>query len=83
LIYNLKKIVNEQGKRILQEIPFNPPIHAFYENNALNSSIRYSLISPDFDEDIFHIDQLTGRIFLDKEIDADLLPSNIFLIKVN
>lgn len=70
------------GKRILQEIPFNPPIHAFYENNALNSSIRYSLISPDFDEDIFHIDQLTGRIFLDKEIDADLLPSNIFLIKI-
>lgn len=71
-----------QGKQILQEIPFNPPIHAFYENNALNSSIRYALTS-DFDDDIFNVDQLTGKIYLDKEIDADSLPSNIFLLKVN
>lgn len=83
LIFLQNKTVNTQGKRILQEIPFNPPIHAFYDNNALNASIRYSLTSPDFDDDVFHIDHLSGRVFLDKEIDADLLPSNIFLLKVN
>lgn len=41
------------------------------------------MTSPDFDDDAFHIDQLSGRVFLDKEIDADLLPSNMFLLKVN
>lgn len=70
-----------QGKQIIQEIPFNPPIHAFYENNALNASIRYSLMS-EFDDDVFHIDPIFGRMYLDKEIDADSLPSNIFLFKV-
>lgn len=73
--------MNAQGKRIVQEIPFNPPIHAYYENNALNATIRYSLTS-DFDDDIFHVDPMTGRIYLDKEIDVDTLPSNIFLLKV-
>ncbi|XP_050427900.1 cadherin-89D [Adelges cooleyi] len=69
------------GKRIIQEILFNPPINAYYGNNALNSTIRYALAS-DFDEDIFHIDHMTGKIYLNKEIDADLLPSNIFLLKI-
>jgi hypothetical protein len=71
-----------QGKKILQEIPFNPPIRAFYENNTLNASIRYSLTSLDFDDDVFHVDQISAKIYLNKEIDADLLPSNIFLLKV-
>lgn len=75
-----KKIL--QGRRILQEIPFIPPIYAFYDNNALNASIRYTLMS-EYDDDVFHMDQLSGKIYLDKEIDADLLPSNIFLLKVN
>lgn len=65
----------------MQEVPFNPPIHAFYENNALNASIQYSLMS-EFDDDVFHIDPISGRMYLDKEIDADSLPSNIFLFKV-
>lgn len=37
----------------------------------------------DDDDDVFHIDQVSGRIYLDKEIDSDSLPSNIFLLKVN
>lgn len=37
----------------------------------------------EFDDDVFHVDHISGRIYLDKEIDADSLPSNIFLLRVN
>jgi len=37
----------------------------------------------EFDDDVFHVDHISGKIYLDKEIDADLLPSNIFLLRVN
>ncbi|XP_050532304.1 cadherin-89D isoform X2 [Daktulosphaira vitifoliae] len=69
------------GKRIIQEILFNPSIQAYYGNHALISTVRYALVS-DFDDDIFHIDPMSGKIYLNKEIDADLLPSNIFLLKI-
>lgn len=48
----------------------------------LNASIRYTLMS-DFDEGVFHVDHLSGKIYLDKEIDADSLPSNIYLLRVS
>lgn len=37
----------------------------------------------EFDDDVFHMDPISGKIFLDKEVDADSLPSNIFLLRVS
>ncbi|CAH0381923.1 unnamed protein product [Bemisia tabaci] len=69
------------GRRIHQEIKFEPRIHAEDQDRAINASIRYDLIAGN-DRHLFSLDLKNGSLFLEKELDVDSLPGSTFTLQI-
>jgi hypothetical protein len=73
-----------QGKKIHQELKFNPPIFAYDQDLAIDASIQYDIISGN-DRHLFAVDGHNGSLFLEQELDLDkerTLPGNTFVLQV-
>lgn len=73
-----------QGARIHQRLKFNPPIHAFDQDLAIDSPIRYDIIAGN-ERHLFSLDHVNGSLFLEREIDLDAersLPGNTFVLQI-
>uniref|UniRef100_A0A1B6ECX7 Cadherin domain-containing protein n=4 Tax=Clastoptera arizonana TaxID=38151 RepID=A0A1B6ECX7_9HEMI len=69
------------GKRIHQELLFNPPIQALDQDKMINASLQYDLISGN-ERHLFSINQQNGSLFLERELDLDTLPGNTFTLQI-
>lgn len=73
-----------QGKKIHQELIFNPHIFAYDQDLAIDAPIHYDIISGN-DRHLFAVDGLNGSLFLDQELDLDMertLPGNTFVLQL-
>jgi hypothetical protein len=73
-----------QGKKIHQELKFNPPIFAYDQDLAIDASIQYDIISGN-DRHLFAVDGHNGSLFLEQELDLDkerTLPGNTFVLQL-
>lgn len=73
-----------QGERIHKLLNFEPQIHAFDQDTAIDAAIRYDIIAGN-ERHIFSLDHVNGSIFLQKEIDVDAersLPGNTFVLQI-
>ncbi|XP_021940674.1 cadherin-89D isoform X3 [Zootermopsis nevadensis] len=72
------------GKKIHQELIFNPHIFAYDQDLAIDAPIHYDIISGN-DRHLFAVDGLNGSLFLDQELDLDMertLPGNTFVLQL-
>lgn len=58
-----------------------PPIQALDQDTNINASMRYEITSGN-DRNLFTIDPYNGTIFLERELDLETQPSNIFTLQV-
>ncbi|KAJ8919176.1 hypothetical protein NQ315_012162 [Exocentrus adspersus] len=80
----IKEFYPITGMRIHQRLKFNPPIHAFDQDLAIDAPIRYDIIAGN-ERHLFSLDHVNGSLFLEKEIDLDAersLPGNTFVLQI-
>ncbi|XP_044262289.1 cadherin-89D isoform X1 [Tribolium madens] len=72
------------GERIHKLLTFDPPIHAFDQDIAIDAPIRYDIIAGN-ERHIFSLDHVNGSLFIEREIDIDSersLPGNTFVLQI-
>uniref|UniRef100_A0A8D8TMI4 Cadherin-89D n=1 Tax=Cacopsylla melanoneura TaxID=428564 RepID=A0A8D8TMI4_9HEMI len=71
-----------QGHKIHYEIRFDPPIMAEDQDKGINTTLRYDIASGN-DKHLFYIDPNNGTLFLERELDLDVLSNNLFNLQVS
>ncbi|XP_069700620.1 cadherin-89D [Periplaneta americana] len=72
------------GKKIHQELKFNPPILAYDQDLAIDAPVHYDIIAGN-DRNLFAVDGRNGSLFLEQELDLDkerTLPGNTFVLQL-
>ncbi|KAI5749559.1 hypothetical protein M8J76_008291 [Diaphorina citri] len=69
------------GHKIHQEIKFDPPIMAEDQDKGINTTLRYDIASGN-DKHLFSIDPTNGSLYLDRELDLDVLTNNLFNLQI-
>jgi len=73
-----------QGGKIHELLNFQPPIHAFDQDFAIDTPIRYDIIAGN-ERHLFYLDHVNASLFLEREIDLDAeraLPGNTFVLQI-
>ncbi|CAH1400249.1 unnamed protein product, partial [Nezara viridula] len=70
------------GKRIHRLLPTEPPILAYDQDLAINSTLRYDILSGN-EKEMFFLDPQNGSLFLEKEVDLESLPDSVFVLQGN
>jgi hypothetical protein len=79
-----KSLFPFQGRKIHQELKFDPPIFAYDQDLAINAPVRYDIISGN-DRQLFSVNGRNGSLFLEQELDLDkerTLPGNTFVLQL-
>ncbi|XP_073992691.1 cadherin 89D isoform X2 [Rhodnius prolixus] len=69
------------GKSVHKELNFSPKIKAYDQDLAINTSVRYDIITGN-ERHLFYLDPKNGTLFLEREVDLDSLPGNLFTLQI-
>ncbi|XP_066903672.1 cadherin-89D isoform X2 [Halyomorpha halys] len=69
------------GKIIHRLLPTEPVILAYDQDLAINSTLRYDILSGN-EKELFFLDPQNGSLFLEKEVDLESLPDSVFVLQI-